>query len=236
MKCHRGFSLCLCELCEKFLYNQAEEEKGDIFMVRKQFGKDRRQAVRVTGRNLFFFQAVSEEKYQRVFEDFSQGIPPYNQEGLADLQMFISAQSALSRLRERDGDLAEFLQHLDGKVNQILRQMNEDKTPFDDLSYHDLNLGGNGIGFVTDEKIDVGTILELHIVLLPDYSYVYCFGKVLDSKKLADSAGGITFRNACEFILIMEEDKEKLIQHNFKQQSLALRNRRLQGASSSERD
>jgi len=25
----------------------------------------------------------------------------------------------------------------------------------------------------------------------------------------------------------MEEDKEKLIQHNFKQQSLALRNRRL---------
>lgn len=199
-------------------------------MVRQQFGKDRRQAVRVTGRNLFCFQPVSGEKYQAVSEDFSHGIPPYNQEGLVDLQMFISAQSALSRLRERDKDLAEFLQHLDTKVNQILRKMNDDKTPFDDLSYHDLNLGGNGIGFVTDEKVDPGTILEFHIVLLPDYSYVYCFGKVIDCKELADSDGGGKFRIASEFVLIMEEDQEKLIQHNFKQQSLALRNRRLQGA------
>jgi len=53
---------------------------------------------------------------------------------------------------------------------------------------------------------------------------------VLASKELADSDGGVKFRIACEFVLIMEEDQEKLIQHNFKQQSLALRNRRLQGA------
>jgi hypothetical protein len=31
-----------------------------------------------------------------------------------------------------------------------------------------------------------------------------------------------------EFVLIMDEDREKLIQHNFRQQSLALRNRRKQ--------
>ncbi|MEA3548567.1 MAG: PilZ domain-containing protein [Thermodesulfobacteriota bacterium] len=203
-------------------------------MDSKHFGKDRRKAVRVTGRNLFCFQPVSGKKYQAVAEDFSHGIPPYNQEGLVDLQMFISAQSALSRLRERDKDLAEFLQHLDAKVNQILRKMNENKTPFDDLSYHDLNLGGNGIGFVTDERIESGTILELHIVLLPDYSYVYCFSKVIECKELSDSDGGGGFRVASEFVLIMEEDQEKLIQHNFKQQSLALRNRRLQGASSNE--
>ncbi len=203
-------------------------------MDSKHFRKDRRKAVRVTGRNLFCFQPVPGEKYQAVAEDFSHGIPPYNQEGLVELQMFISAQSALSRLRERDRDLAEFLQHLDAKVNQILRKMNNDKTPFDDLSYYDLNLGGNGIGFVTDERIEPGTILELHIVLLPGYSYVYCFSRVLECKELADSDGGGKFRIASEFILIMEEDQEKLIQHNFKQQSLALRNRRLQGASSNE--
>lgn len=190
---------------------------------------DRRQAVRVTGRNLFYFQPVAHEKFLAIQKDFEAGIPPYNQEGLSDVQMFIGAQSALARIRERDVDLADFLSHLDTKVNLILKKTTSSKTIFDKLSLNDLNLSGKGISFISDHPIAVNEVLEFHIALLPTYTYVYCFGRVISCTVLSENEGEKLYRISAEFILIMEEDQEKLIQHNFKQQSLALRNRRLKG-------
>ncbi len=187
--------------------------------------EDRRDSVRVTGRNLFSFQAVTQEKFAIVKADFDDGIPPYSQEGLADIQVFIGAQSALARIRERDVDLGDFLSHLDTKMNLLLKKASNEKTLLDKLTLHDLNLSGKGIAFVSSSKLAVNDLLELHIALLPAYTYIYCFGKVLSCKKL-ERDGRSFYKIGCEFVLIMEEDQEKLVQHNFKQQSLALRNRR----------
>ena len=190
---------------------------------------ERRQAVRVTGRNLFYFQPVSQDKFLTILKDFEAGIPPYNHEGLSDIQMFIGSQNALARIKERDSDLGEFLSHLDTKINLILKKTTASKTIFDKLSLHDLNLSGCGLSFIAKEKISVDDILELHIALLPTYTYVYCFGKVISCKVLPPEDEEIFYKVAAEFVLIMDDDQEKLIQHNFKQQSLALRNRRLKG-------
>ena len=190
---------------------------------------DRRQAVRVTGRNLFYFQPVSQDRYAEIVKDFEAGIPPYNQEGLSDIQMFIGAQSALSRIKERDADLGDFLAHLDTKINLLLKKTMSSKTIFDKLSLYDLNLSGRGVSFITKNKVAEGDIIEIHIALLPTYSYVYCFGKVVTCSSSPTQEGEVFYKVGAEFILIMEDDQEKLIQHNFKQQSLALRNRRLRG-------
>ena len=190
---------------------------------------DRRQSVRVMGRNLFYFQPITKEKFAALQRDFEAGIPLYNHEGLADIQMFIGAQSALSRIRERDSDLGDFLAHLDSKINVILKKAIGAKTIIDNLTLHDLDLSGRGLAFVAERRMEVDDILEFHIALLPSYTYVYCFGKVLSCQEQPPQERGIFFKVAAEFVLIMEDDQEKLIQHNFKQQSLALRNRRLRG-------
>lgn len=188
---------------------------------------DRRHAVRVTGRNLFYFQPVSPDKFSTILKDFESGIPPYNHEGLADIQMFISAQSALARIKERDSDLGDFLSQLDTKINLILNKTTAGNTIFDKLTLHDLNLSGRGLSFIAQEKIAADDILEFHIALLPTYTYVYCFGKVISCMALPPEGDENFYKVAAEFVLIMDDDQEKLIQHNFKQQSLALRNRRL---------
>lgn len=190
---------------------------------------DRRQAVRVTGRNLFYYQPVSKDRFALILRDFESGIPPYNQEGLSDIQMFIGAQSALSRIKEKDADLGDFLAHLDTKINLLLKKTTASKTIFDKLSLYDLNLSGRGVSFVAKSKLTVGDILEIHIALLPTYTYVYCFGKVITCTVFPGKEGETFYKVGVEFVLIMEDDQEKLIQHNFKQQSLALRNRRLKG-------
>lgn len=188
---------------------------------------NRRQSVRITDRVLLAINPVSHGRYEAIFEDFHHGIPLYNQEGLADIQMFIGAQGALTRLQEKDADLAEFLRHLDNKLNMVLNKIKGEKTPFDDLKVQKANLSGNGIAFQSDKPAALDDLLEFHIVLLPNYIYVYCFGKVVNVEEVVEDDGTKVFRIAAEFTLLMEEDREKLIQHNFKQQSLALRNRRL---------
>ncbi len=188
---------------------------------------NRRQSVRVTDRVMLAIYPVSAEKMQAVAKDFQQGISPYNQEGLADIQMFIGAQSALAKLRERDSDLADFLQHLDNKMNMMLKQVRGGESPLDALTMRKANLSANGIAFCTDAPARLDEIVEIHVVLLPVYTYVYSFGKVVACDPAPEGEeSGCKFRVALEFVFLLDEDREKIIQHTFKQQSLALRNRR----------
>jgi len=189
---------------------------------------NRRASVRISDRVLLAARRVAKERYQAVAADYEHGISLYNQGGLADIQMYVGAEGALSRLRERDADLAEFLRHLDTKLNLVLKRSQGERTPFDELKLQKVNLSGSGIAFVTEEEFREQELLEIHLVLLPSYTYIYCFGTVVSCERISlNGQEKAAWRQGVEFTLITDDDQEKLIQHNFKQQSLALRNRRL---------
>lgn len=190
--------------------------------------EERRSSVRVTGRNLFDFKILTADQYDGLAEDFAGGISLYNQQKLMDMQMFVGAQSALTKIGEKDPDLAEFLQHLDMKMNVLLQKVEGNKSPIEDLKLRDLNLSGAGIAFICDKKIEAETKLEMRIVLLPTYIFVYAVGRVTECEVAREENGKTFYKWRVAFTLIMDEDREKLIQHNFRLQSLALRNRRQQ--------
>ena len=188
---------------------------------------NRRKSVRVTDRMMLAVHPASVEKMEAVARDFQQGISPYNQEGLADIQMFIGAQNALAKLRERDADLADFLQHLDNKMSMMLKQVRGGVSPLDAMVMHKANISANGIAFCADVPVRPGEIIEIHIVLLPSYTYVYSFGKVVSCEPSPEGEElGCRFRVGVEFVFLLDEDREKIVQHAFKQQSLVLRNSR----------
>lgn len=192
---------------------------------------NRRGSVRISDRVLLATKRVAPERYQAVAADYENGISLYNQEGLADIQMYVGAEGALSRLRERDADLAEFLRYLDNKLNLVLKRSQGERTPFDELKLQKVNLSGSGIAFVVDEAFRERELLEIHLVLLPAYTYIYCFGTVISCERVGlKGQEKSVYRLGVEFTLITDDDQEKLVQHNFKQQSLALRNRRLGGS------
>ncbi len=197
-------------------------------MVEEQKGANQRQSVRINERVLLSHAVISPARYKAIADAYVKGIPPYNQEELIDVQMYVGAQNALNRLRDRDKDLAAFLQHLDTKVNMLLKKMGDTDSPFDRLKFQEVNLSGSGIAFVSGQPMKGDEVVEFHLILLPEYTYVYCFGKVVNSKADKRPDGSVAYRIHTKFILLMEEDQEKLVQHNFKQQSLHLRNRRLE--------
>jgi hypothetical protein len=189
-------------------------------------GRDRRQALRMADRILFFFDRVEPKKYETLRRDFARGIPPYQQEELQDVRFQIRASNALARLRSRDEDLADFLQHLDAKINLLMKEVHSGRSPLNRLTPEDVSLSSGGIAFFTDRNLPVGEHLELHLVLEPNRIYIYCTGEVVGCDQ--KGRGNKPYRVSVKFTLLAEEDREQLIQHLFKLQSKALRKRRQQ--------
>lgn len=196
-------------------------------MIDKQvINLNRRKSIRITDRVLLSYSLVSNDRYQAIVKDFNEGISLYNQEGPAGMQMNIGAQTSLAKLRERDEELANFLNHLDSKINMMLKLVKGERSLFDDLALQKVNLSASGMSFRANKEFALGEVIEFHLVLLPSYVYIYCFGRIATSVPVQQGNEKIGCRIAVEFVLLMDDDREKLIQHNFKQQSLSLRNRR----------
>ncbi len=190
------------------------------------YDKDRRNAVRVNDRSLFSYKLVPKEKYDLILADYSNGISPYKQWSSSDVHMFSGAQNALEKLRTHNEDLAEFLHYLDTKINLILNSLKGGISPLEGLTLQDLELSGSGIAFYAKEQLTVGDFLELNLCLLPSFSIIHAFGKVVQNEKLAKGRAVGPFKTAAEFTLLMDDDREKIIQHNFKLQTLMLRQRK----------
>ena len=190
---------------------------------------DNRQAVRVTNRILFACHPVPKEAFQQIMDDFNNGISLYNRAELADVQVYIGAQSALARLKDKDEDLGTFLQHLDGKINLLLKKV--DKTPslLDKLVLQRVSIGANGLAFWGDSEFKVNDIVEMQMVLQPAHIFIDCFGSVVECTRCEAEQGdpGQQYRISVNFQLIMDADREELVHYNFRQQSLALKRRRL---------
>lgn len=189
-------------------------------------GRNRRESVRATDRVLLAYKKTSPEKFADIAEDHRQGISIYTQEGLGDVQMYVGAQTALDRLRGKDPDLADFLKHLDNKINLLLKRVKGERSIFDVLKMQKVNLSGKGLAFYSFEEFQPGDIVEVHMALLPAYNYMYFFARVVKCDNEGEHQGKTIYRVGTEFALMADEDRDKLVQHNFKQQSLALRSRR----------
>lgn len=196
-------------------------------MAAKTEENEKRRSVRITSRLLLGHRKITPEKLNVIKEDFDNGISMYNREELADIQVYIGAQKALSRLQDRDKDLAVFLKHLDGKLNLLLKKTDSAPTVFDELTLQRINIGGHGVAYWTDEVHHKGELIELHILMPVENTYINCFCVVIDSWEEKDEKGQEKFRVSLEYVLIMEHDREMLVQYNFQQQSMALQRRRL---------
>jgi len=183
--------------------------------------RERRRAVRIEDRVLLGVRPMSQEQYAAVAAAYEAGRSLYNQETLGDAYLYLGGHHALANLKEKDEDLAAFLLHLDFKLNRILDSLSDGPSPMAALQSRKISLSGSGLAFVGSERYEPESRVELQLVLLPDYLHFYIIGRVVSCQS---QDGG--YRTAVEFDLIMDEDRETIIQHLFRLQHLALRARR----------
>ncbi|MFW8601745.1 PilZ domain-containing protein [Desulfobacterota bacterium M19] len=191
-------------------------------------GEDKRQSVRVDSRIMFAAHQVSKDDFLRIKQDLNNGISLYERPELSNVRTFVGARAALERLRERDADMADFLHHMDAKLNVLLKKVDSSPSLLDTLTLQGVNIAGNGLAFWSAEKYIRGNLLEFYIVFPADNTFIDCFGEVVECQPGKAGKEG-SYRVSCHFKLIMEKDREEIIQYNFKQQGLALQRRRLEG-------
>ena len=187
--------------------------------------QNHRQAVRVTSRILFTQTPATPERFERVSRDVGAGLSIYQRPGMEEILGSLDAQAALKRLAERDRDLALFLQYLDGRVGRLLKQRDGSASILDTMTLRTVNVSANGLAFWTEAPPKAKDLVELHLCL-PSQSYINAFGEVVECVRERGEGDG-EWRVSVRFLLIMEEDRERLVRYNFQQQTQILSQRRL---------
>jgi hypothetical protein len=186
--------------------------------------KNRRQAVRVTDHLQLAVRLLSDEEFSDLKSKFDQGISLYNEEIMGEMAIYLGARGALTRIKEKDEDLAEYLLQIDTKMNRILQALQSGPSPLDNFRTVEVSISGSGLAFPWPESLANGSAVALNVILLPEQIHVYTIAKVVNSTKENEE----NYTIAVEYALLMDEDRENMIQHLFRCQQLALRNRRLQ--------
>lgn len=91
-----------------------------------------------------------------------------------------------------------------------------------------VNLSGCGIGFLSSKPLEVGTVVEIQMVLLPAQTYVGCVATVANCYKghidpTKEPNPQKPYRVGVTFNAIRSEDSEKIIQHVIKKEVETLR-------------
>ena len=188
--------------------------------MNKQNHDDRRAHIRIVDKIMLRFQPMNREEYEGLVKKILEGgehpFDEYSQQCiLPKIDAFVR------RLREKDEALARILETLDAKLNLILNLLclrQKKDVPIEKVT---VDISAAGLSFPHEDPLEKGQILQLDICLLPEQYFFRCFGEVVRIIK-----DGNAYKVGVKFIWITECDRERLIEHIFRQQVLQLRLRR----------
>jgi hypothetical protein len=165
----------------------------------------------------------------RLVQAGKGGLLLANSASTLPLELLNSAPT--SRTFEQEALVLNYLQILDAKLNWLIERLGDEDTGLTGQG-ETLDLGGNGLCFVTAEFLPVGTMLRIKLKLSPTPFPVDLLAKVLRVEPRASSSSeGSRFSVAVQFIEIGDVQREQVIQFIFGQERQALRRRKRKSIS-----
>lgn len=186
-------------------------------------GAERRSYFRIDDDAILDFRLVSEEELEpdRDFEH----------QQLVDRLTLRARFESISRefvpiLREIEASspaLAKYLSSIDKKLN-ILCELHMDVVVKGmNMTPQKINLGAGGISFFASKPLPAGSILELSVVLLPEFVGIFAYARVVTCTCASDDMDGVgAYKISVEFQRISEDVRDTIIRHvlNREQQSM----------------
>lgn len=137
------------------------------------------------------------------------------------------ARMMAPRLERRDPEFFEYLKLIDSKISLIAQALALKDEQFSRHDKHDVNLSGSGLAFTNEQPLDVGTVLELRMVLTSCLAVIVVFGRVVRCRDIVVDNPDAPFEICVEYINMKEEDRELLLKHVVKKQLQQLRDKNL---------
>lgn len=132
----------------------------------------------------------------------------------------------LRRIENRAPDLAAYLRAIDNKIEVIGRAFIMQEPEFMAEQAVPANLSAGGMCVGVDEMYEPGDALEIRMLLFPSFAGLMIYGTVVESSAAEDDDKASRFGHITriEFSHIRESDRELLIRHLLRRQSMQLRN------------
>ncbi len=128
-------------------------------------------------------------------------------------------QADLRKITTKMPELGRYLGLLQEQLDILTDKVLQDEDKFTELEKQ-VNLSAQGIAFISDEPVNIGEIVELHLKLQPGKQKIVVFARVVNCVMEQEEQG--QYRVALDFEHIHEADREMLVKHVHGKQLLAL--------------
>jgi hypothetical protein len=139
----------------------------------------------------------------------------------------ISAEMAVSmrRIEHESPDIAAYLKALDRKIEVLGRAFAAQESNLMEETAHPVNLSAGGMAMLVNECYPVGSTIEVKMLLFPSLTGVLSYGRVVTCRPVQGESAesGYTHQLRVEFTHMREQDRDILIRHVLRCQSMALR-------------
>ncbi len=180
-------------------------------------GEERREYVRINDRILLRYRPITGEELERCLRDYEEGLADPWPLAFSHPQLTRAADQVLRRLREKNKELAQLFSILNKKLDLILARIEKEEIE-KNFRFYTVNISAAGLCLSLPETFSPGQLLELEIGLLPAMHFFRCYGEIV-----REECDGDENRLGIKFVWMTEEDRERLIEHIFERQVMALR-------------
>lgn len=194
---------------------------------RTQKDRERRQYFRIEDSVRFDYKLISPAELERRLKQDRDTEMADEFTAISSLQAIGQEMTGVLRKIETEApDIARYLKAMDRKIELLARSLlNKDENLLDQPAKA-VNLSASGISFDAAEPLDVGSLLEIRLLLLPDYVGMVIYGEVVGCETAVAENQQQAFCTRVNFTHLREEDRDVLIRHVLQRQSEYLRRRR----------
>ncbi|MDJ0807446.1 MAG: PilZ domain-containing protein [Gammaproteobacteria bacterium] len=183
---------------------------------------DRREFFRIDDTIRVSYRQLGADALAKRIEALEQGT-----EGSFTIMTRMQAISqhlsaSLHRIEQRDPDIADYLKALDEKIDLLGQNFLANESDLVGQPTKAVNLSAGGIALDSAESLEVGTLLEIKLLLLPSYTGILAFGELVGVMPSTENEG-YPHRLRINFVHIRENDRDALIRHILRRQGEMLR-------------
>ncbi|MCW8907860.1 MAG: PilZ domain-containing protein [Sedimenticola sp.] len=132
----------------------------------------------------------------------------------------------LHKIESAQREIAAYLKSIDRKIEILGRAFLARSSELFEQPVQSVNLSATGISFEVVSPLEVGTLLELRILLTPSYSGILCYAEVIACEADGEGERGGRYNLRTRFLYLKDADRDLLIQHVIQRQGEAIREAR----------
>ncbi|ASJ71792.1 PilZ domain-containing protein [Granulosicoccus antarcticus] len=191
---------------------------------------NRREGFRLNDNMKLHVKLADEEHLEEILPDFDAFRMRYCLKSHLRNQTEVWLPKLL-KIRSRDPEVAEYLEHLETQIAQLASRLSNDHDiESDDADTETLvNLSASGLQFHSDEEFDVGQKLELGMLLSTIGIQLVAIAEVIRVERYdqpKSKKGTKDFLVSTQYSQIHPDDTEAIIRHMAKLQQIQLQKAR----------